>query len=1325
MTGLSLNANGLAYNTPYDFSAFRRYHFIALQETHISSPDMLNMTSLNWLKTDSHGSSFWSNTIYQQFEKRNGCGLLFSKSCPIQNLQDVTPMDLPRITHNRYLLVKGSLGDLVVYIHVLYAPTGDDSTKIDYFSALPIHFAECSQHIVCGDFNLVLDPNMDKVLTSHRRPQGLDVLESWMAALGIVDSWRLCNPDGRVYSNPTHSNRIDLVLLSGAFHQQHLKSIRYLVDKYHTFFHNDHAPIAFSLAMNSFQPPKKAPWRCPPWVLQLPEVRSHLTFTLKCTLAGLLPKDDPGYNPAKVFDDHLYHDKMYLQTIVTAHHNKDLQDCDTIRLRIANLSTKIAEAPSELLTQQLQDAKQELRDTTQRIKDRNELAIFRQQLQSDEKCSSHFFRPPVPRSKTTSFPVSNAEDWDQKSAACRQYWAKIFHSTSPDFPQNPQAVNFSLHRDILHHTTSRLTAAQISLLEEPLSAFEFATAIEAGPKNKAPGPDGLPYEYFQVNPSLWATLLVQVHEYNFSRRHMTNSQRNASISLLFKGGSKDLHSNYRPLTLLNVAAKFAPAIFAKRTNLVLPDLLGTDQYGFTPGRSIQHALTRFHGLQHWCQSKSLHLAGAVMCDFAKAFDTVSRPILLQTLQHFGFGPNYCAWMETLFADTNVSILFNSSPLAPFVLGSGVRQGDPISPALFVLFIEPLLSYLRAKLDHLGISTPNANHLAIAFADDVTGILGSLEDSKVFLDCVQDFCKATGMHLNMPKTMIMPFCPTYPPSLPSMVDSLHGPKFISRGLRCRWLGIQEGPDLVDEDRYRTLVQTILNRCNLWKFRARTLHGRVVILRTMILPVLWYTAAVCHVPDSIVEEITKLALDFIYGRFHKTGLVKNHLPTAWLYLPRRMGGLGLPNIATSIKVLRLRTVVNLLSLQSSSVNVLPWMDPVIDLMHQVVTPLGHGLDILFLPIPKTTNGSQFIQRLGRFWFSVLRTWQNHLAPLRIPFQDSFSKIHTPLWLDSTLANSLTSTNLFSAIRPSKFYVSAGCLSMADFWRHFQSPPTEQHLAAFLRSHQVTNFTVSARHLVNKLPKPVSWSAHLVPPLPRCALSALLSWRFSIPPVPEPYSPHRLKNKHLLALVNRPQPLDPPWNRLMLPEPPPSTTWSFELKFDQVLLPVFADFKFRLQHNALTFGYKFQWHTERNTFCPFGCSSLENAHHLFWTCPFVQPLWTLFLRPFSSLVHQPITWSQIVFGSYMVPTPDAPQDKHDDIKTLFHITRSVILRMIWLHRNDLVFAHITSPNFSKVRTLSAHYIKTHIHSHFGHSWDLGHFSDLFEVLFSLTVPNPSLGS
>ena len=117
---------------------------------------------------------------------------------------------------------------------------------------------------------------------------------------------------------------------------------------------------------------------------------------------------------------------------------------------------------------------------------------------------------------------------------------------------------------------------------------------------------------------------------------------------------------------------------AYRLRVVLPGLIHKDQSGFNHVCSIRHSLLRFQDFQDICQHRHID-ACAVMLDFAKAIDSVLWPALDLVLHHFGFGFTFRAWIKTFYHQTSVSIMLNGSPGDSFVLGAGVRQGDPLSP----------------------------------------------------------------------------------------------------------------------------------------------------------------------------------------------------------------------------------------------------------------------------------------------------------------------------------------------------------------------------------------------------------------------------------------------------------------------------------------------------------------------------------------------------------------------------------------------------------------------------------------------------------------------
>ena len=253
-------------------------------------------------------------------------------------------------------------------------------------------------------------------------------------------------------------------------------------------------------------------------------------------------------------------------------------------------------------------------------------------------------------------------------------------------------------------------------------------------------------DYYHVDLPICSRIFEVVYGAQFHKGKMTKFQRRAQISLLYKKGDRSSQSNYRPIFLLNVDAKLGPKFLAHRLGRVLGSLLHSDQYGFVPGRDIRTAHIRFQALAS-LYSDSSSPAGAVLLDFAKAFDSVVWPALDMVLMHFGFGSTFRRWIQVLYPNTFVTLMFNGCPLAPFELGEGVTQGDPLSPALFVLFIEPLLNYLRVNLQDKGPCCGSSTHSVISFADDCTGLLHDLRHTTDFLGYVKTFCSATGMRLN--------------------------------------------------------------------------------------------------------------------------------------------------------------------------------------------------------------------------------------------------------------------------------------------------------------------------------------------------------------------------------------------------------------------------------------------------------------------------------------------------------------------------------------------------------------------------------------------------
>ena len=106
-------------------------------------------------------------------------------------------------------------------------------------------------------------------------------------------------------------------------------------------------------------------------------------------------------------------------------------------------------------------------------------------------------------------------------------------------------------------------------------------------------------------------------------------------------------------------------------------------------------------------------------DFEKAFDSVSHNFLFKILELFGFGQSFCSWVKTMYNGISSCVMNGGVSTGYFDIKRGVRQGDPLSPYLFLLAIEILAQVLRKDDVIKGIQFENFEVRQILYADDMT------------------------------------------------------------------------------------------------------------------------------------------------------------------------------------------------------------------------------------------------------------------------------------------------------------------------------------------------------------------------------------------------------------------------------------------------------------------------------------------------------------------------------------------------------------------------------------------------------------------------------
>ena len=287
---------------------------------------------------------------------------------------------------------------------------------------------------------------------------------------------------------------------------------------------------------------------------------------------------------------------------------------------------------------------------------------------------------------------------------------------------------------------------------------ELHAALKLSARGKKPGSDGLPYEFYSQFWELLGPELLAVLQESFQRQHsLPASMTQGVITLLYKGkGSPSLLDSYRPITLLNTDYKLLAKALANRFGPVLQHVIEPTQTAFVPGRWIGDNV-----LSHLEEVEYLQQTGQPGCmvflDFSKAYDRLDRQWVSRCMTSMGFGPRACQWVSIMLHSTTATVAFNGWQSASFPEASGVQQGSPLSPLLYVIAAQPLASHLRQQA-HQGLLRPilmpdgQPAPVCHQHADDTTLHVLQPADAQLALSgSVALFCSATGSQLNVSKS----------------------------------------------------------------------------------------------------------------------------------------------------------------------------------------------------------------------------------------------------------------------------------------------------------------------------------------------------------------------------------------------------------------------------------------------------------------------------------------------------------------------------------------------------------------------------------------------
>ena len=286
--------------------------------------------------------------------------------------------------------------------------------------------------------------------------------------------------------------------------------------------------------------------------------------------------------------------------------------------------------------------------------------------------------------------------------------------------------------------------------EGSLTYAECRKVLDTFKNNKSPGNDGLTAEFYKKFWPLLGTLMVDSLNAAFADGKLANSQRQAIIRLIEKKNKdKRFVENWRPISLLNVDYKIGSKALASRLEKVLAEIIHENQCAYVKGRTIFDAVRSISDVMEY--TKLYNIPGLMTTfDFKKAFDSISWQFLTEALRSFNSGESFIRWVGVLYSGISSCVMNNGFASDLFEIKRGVREGDPLSPYLFIIALKILNVAIRKNKGIEGIALGRNEIKLNVFPDDLTTFVKNTKSFHLLVTLLEGYGKISGLKVNEEK-----------------------------------------------------------------------------------------------------------------------------------------------------------------------------------------------------------------------------------------------------------------------------------------------------------------------------------------------------------------------------------------------------------------------------------------------------------------------------------------------------------------------------------------------------------------------------------------------
>uniref|UniRef100_A0A803P795 Reverse transcriptase domain-containing protein n=1 Tax=Cannabis sativa TaxID=3483 RepID=A0A803P795_CANSA len=344
----------------------------------------------------------------------------------------------------------------------------------------------------------------------------------------------------------------------------------------------------------------------------------------------------------------------------------------------------------------------------------------------------------------------NWKDWENGLAdVVVDYFSSLFSASN-------------LGSDMVIQCIQRKVTTQINEeLHQPIVAEEVRKAIFSMHPDKSPGPDSMTPAFYQKCWDIIQLDIVDVVQKFFTTGEFDSACGDANVVLIPKKKLPESMVDLRPIALCNVLYKIITKVMANRMKPYMDHIVSESQSAFIPGRLITDNILVSFEVLHYLKRKRKGKDGymALKLDLSKAYDRIEWSFLDSVLRKIGFSDTWISLVMKCVSSARYNVIRGGRTMGPITPSRGIRQGDPLSPYIFILCAEGLSALIKRYEDmslihgcKVANGAPKVSHML--FADDnYLYCKATLQEANQIRELLHQFECASGQKVNLGKSSI--------------------------------------------------------------------------------------------------------------------------------------------------------------------------------------------------------------------------------------------------------------------------------------------------------------------------------------------------------------------------------------------------------------------------------------------------------------------------------------------------------------------------------------------------------------------------------------------